>query len=357
MKTALVHYWLVGHRGGEVVLEAIGELLPRADLISHVVKPEVLFGSLKGRHIQETFISKLPFAKGSYQKYLVLMPLALEMLDMTPYDLIISSEAGPAKWIIPNPDARHICYCHSPLRYVWDQRSIYFDQLPSLLRPFAEVVASPMRRSDILSSTRVDDFVANSNFVAQRIWKYYRREAEVIYPPINVDDYKVEPVQDFYLVAGEFRHYKRFDLAVRACTELGRRLKVIGSGTDAAELKAIAGPNVEFLGRADKATFRKALAECRALLFPGVEDFGIIPIEAMASGRPVIAQARGGALDSVKPDVSGRLYKGVEVDDLKQAIIAFEADEDGFKAEACIAHAREFDRSVFMRRFADVLAR
>ncbi len=340
-----------------MVLEAIGELLPKADLISHVIKPEVLFGSLEGRELKQTFISKLPFATSSYQKYLTLMPLALEMLDMSDYDLIVSSEAGPAKWVIPNPDARHICYCHSPLRYVWDQRSIYFGQLPALWRPFAEMVASPLRRSDCLSAMRVDDFIANSNFVAQRIWKYYRRESEVIYPPINISDYTPEPAEDFYLVAGEFRRYKRFDLAVRACTELGKRLKVIGSGTDAPELKALAGPNVEFLGRAPIATFRQALAQCRALLFPGVEDFGIIPIEAMASGRPVIAQARGGALDSVKDGVSGLLYKGVEVEDLKRAIQDFEAQETAFTTEGCVEHARGFDRSVFLQRFGEVLAR
>ena len=339
------------------MLETIGELLPKADLISHVLKPEVLFGSLQGRETKQTFISKLPFATTSYQKYLTLMPLALEMMDMSDYDLIVSSEAGPAKWIIPNPDARHICYCHSPLRYVWDQRSIYFSQLPALLRPFAELVASPLRRSDCLSATRVDDFVANSNFVAQRIWKYYRRESEVIHPPINISDYTPQEPEDFYLVAGEFRYYKRFDLAIRACTELGRKLKVIGSKTDAAELKAMAGPNVEFLGRASAATFRDAMARCRALLFPGVEDFGIIPLEVMASGRPVIAQARGGALDSVKPGVSGLLYNGVEVEDVKQAILAFEADESGFTRQGCVDHARSFDRSVFLEKFSAVLAR
>jgi glycosyltransferase involved in cell wall biosynthesis len=357
MRSALVHYWLVGRRGGEVVLEAIAELLPDADLIGHVIDRGVLFGSLSGREMRETFISRLPFARKRYQAYLMLMPMALEALDMGKYDLVISSEAGPAKWVIANPDARHICYCHSPLRYIWDQRSIYFRQIPSLARPLAEVAAGHLRRSDILSSTRVDDFVANSSFVARRIWKYYRREAEIIHPPINVHDYDVAEPDDFYLVAGENRNYKRFDVAIEACSRLGRNLYVVGAGTDTPELKAKAGPTVTFLGKLETPKFRKMLSQCRALLFPGVEDFGIIPLEAMASGRPVIAYGKGGALDSVKPGVSGLLYDGGEADDLIRAMTEFEAEEENFKTSDCVAVAKGFDRTVFQAKFSELLMR
>jgi glycosyltransferase involved in cell wall biosynthesis len=356
-RSALVHYWLVGRRGGEIVLEAIAELLPKADLIGHVVDPGVLFGSLRGREIRETFISRLPFARKNYQAYLVLMPMALEALDMGKYDLVVSSEAGPAKWVLANPDARHICYCHSPLRYIWDQRSIYFRQLPGFARPLAEVAAGHLRRSDILSSIRVDDFVANSSFVARRIWKYYRREAEIIHPPISVHDYSVDEPADFYLVAGENRQYKRFDIAIEACSRLGRRLYVVGAGTDTPELKAKAGPKVTFLGRLETPQFRRMLSQCRALLFPGVEDFGIIPLEAMASGRPVIAYGKGGALDSVQPGVSGLLYDGGEADDLMRAMIEFEAEEQNFKAGDCVAVASRFDRTVFQAKFSELLMR
>jgi glycosyltransferase involved in cell wall biosynthesis len=356
-RSALVHYWLVGRRGGEVVLEAIAELLPNADLMGHIINPDVLFGSLRGREMRETFISRLPFARTNYQAYLLLMPLALEAIDMGKYDLVVSSEAGPAKWVITNPDARHICYCHSPLRYIWDQRSIYFNQLPRLARPLAEVAAHHLRRSDILSSTRVDDFVANSSFVARRIWKYYRREAEIIHPPIDVDDYKVDEPGDFYLVAGENRHYKRFDVAIEACSRRGRRLYVVGAGTDTRELRAKAGPTVTFLGKLATPEFRRILSQCRALLFPGVEDFGIIPLEAMASGRPVIGYGRGGALDSVKPGVSGLLYDGGEADDLIRAMIEFEAEEHHFTSSGCVAVARAFDRTIFQAKFSELLMR
>jgi glycosyltransferase involved in cell wall biosynthesis len=355
MKSALVHYWLVGKRGGEIVLEAMGEVLPQADLVAHVIKPDSLFGSLRDRTLIRTFISRLPMAERRYQVYLALMPLALEMLDLNSYDLILSSEAGPAKWVIPGPNARHICYCHSPLRYIWDQREIYFGQLPAPLRPFAHAMASSLRRSDALSAHRVDQFIANSTFVRNRIWKYYRREAEVIHPPIDVKQYTVGDGGDYYLIAGEHRRYKRMDLAIKACTALGRRLIVAGGDSNAKELTAVAGPTVEFVGRPDDAAFRKLLAGCRALLFPGPEDFGIVAVEAMASGRPVIALAQGGALDSVDPGVSGLLYHGTEVEDVKSAILEFEANESAFTPSACVAQAMKFDRGLFLQKLRAVV--
>lgn len=272
MKSALVHYWLVGKRGGEVVLEAMGEVLPDADLFAHVIRPEVLFGALRGRKLTTTFISRLPFAQSRYQIYLALMPLALEVLDVNSYDLIVSSEAGPAKWIIPAPNARHICYCHSPLRYIWDQREVYFRQLPALIRPLAHAMASSLRRSDALSANRVDQFIANSTFVRNRIWKYYRRDSEIIHPPIDVQQYTIGTGGDYYLIAGEHRRYKCMDLAIKACTALGRKLIVANHAPD---LRSIAGPTVQFVGRPDDAEFRKLLAGCRAFLFSGPEDFGI----------------------------------------------------------------------------------
>lgn len=356
MKAAMVHYWLVGRRGGEAVLEAIGDLLPEAELFAHVVDPNILFGSLAGRDYTETFISKLPRARKNYQAYLPLMPLALEMLDMRGFDLIVSSEAGPAKWIIPDPNAKHVCYCHSPLRYIWDQRQVYFENMPGIARFGAEMFASSLRRSDIASSVRVDEFVANSKFVQERIWKYYRRESTVIHPPVAVDDFAIsDSVEDFYLVAGEVRSYKRVDLAVRACTKLNRRLIVIGGGRGVASLKKIAGPTVEFLGHVKFDVLRDHLSRCRALLFPGVEDFGIVPVEAMASGRPVIAFGRGGALDSVAPGVSGMLFKEQTVESLMATIIDFEASEASFSPASCVAHARKFDRGEFQKKFSKII--
>jgi glycosyltransferase involved in cell wall biosynthesis len=355
MKSALIHYWLVHRRGGEKVLDAIGEMLPDADLLSHVVDPALLTGPLAGRTVRTTFIDKLPFARKRYAMYLPLMPLALEMMDTSQYDLIVSSEAGPSKWIIPSPDAHHVCYCHSPLRYIWDQKDTYLSRFPGPLRLLAEAYASRLRDSDYHSSVRVDTFVANSDFVARRIWKYYRRDAAVVHPPVDVDSCVTGMApDDYYLLAGEVRAYKGAAMAVRACAEMGRRLVIIGGG-DVTELKKIAGPLTEFRGRVSDAEFKVALARSRALLFPGVEDFGIVPVEAMGSGRPVIALAKGGALDTVLHGETGILYSDNSVEGLKQAIYAFEAEEDSFKTSACITQARRFRPEVFRREFTDCL--
>jgi glycosyltransferase involved in cell wall biosynthesis len=355
MNAALVHYWLINRRGGEVVVEALGELLPDADLISHVIDPKVLFGSLEGRELIETFVSRLPAARRHYKKYLPFMPIALEVMDMSKYDLIVSSEAGPAKWIIPNPDAYHVCYCHSPMRYLWDQRDIYFRQIPAFLRPLAHLYASHLRHSDILSATRVDQFVANSDFVAKRIWKYYRRESQIVHPPVDLRLYSpAAHHDDFYLVAGEIVPYKRVDLAVRACTALNRRLKIVGGG-NLSDLRKIAGPTVEFIGRVSDVEFRAAMQQCRALLFPGLEDFGLVPLEVMASGRPVIAYARGGATETVSHGSSGILFAEQSEESLTRAILEFEAEEGAFTAAACIEQASKFDRPVFMAKMSAII--
>ncbi len=356
LNTALVHYWLVNRRGGEAVLEAIGRLVPHAHLYSHVVDPEVLFGSLAAMPVTTTAINRLPGARKGYQAYLGFMPTALEALDMSPYDLIISSEAGPAKWVLPAPGAKHICYCHSPMRYVWDQRFIYFDKLPAALRPLAHMAAHGLRQSDVLSSMRVDQFVANSSFVAQRIAQFYRRDAEVIHPPVDVDGFTTEAPEDFYLCAGEIRHYKRLDLAIEACEKLGRRLVIAGAGNQKA-LKSLAGSRVEFKGKLDLETMRSLMRRCRALLFPGIEDFGIVPVEVMASGRPVIAFGYGGALDSVEPGISGVFFQKQTVDQICSAILDFERDEHLFTAENCQRVASRFSRTTFERKFSAVARR
>jgi glycosyltransferase involved in cell wall biosynthesis len=354
MKAALVHYWLVKRRGGEKVLDAMAEVLPGADLISHVVDPALLKGPLEGRRVRQTFVGSLPFARRRYQAYLFLMPVALEMMDLDDYDLIVSSEAGPAKWIIGNPDAEHICYCHSPLRYIWDQRHTYLNRFPGPLRLLAEHGAGRMRTSDALSAMRVDKFIANSNFVAKRIWRYYRREAEVIHPPVDVARFQVREPEDYYLLAGEIRGYKGADAAVQACAELGRRLVIMGGGNDKS-LRRLAGPKTEFLGSVSDAEFRDTLSRCRALLFPGVEDFGIVPVEAMASGRPVIGRAKGGLLDSVVHGETGLLYSDDSLEGLKRAILAFEAEERSFRPEVCVARAQAFRPEAFKTAFAAAL--
>lgn len=354
--TALVHYWLVRQRGGEAVLEAIGRLFPDADLITNVAAPGGVFGSLERMPITTTFVNRLPAVQRLYPAYMPLMPMALEALDMNRYDLIISSEAGPAKWVIPSPEARHICYCHSPMRYIWDQRHGYLSKLPALFRPLGHMAAARLRTADVMSSVRVTQFVANSSFVAKRIEQYYRRDAEVIHPPVDVQEFTTETPEDFYLCAGQVVSYKRIDLAVQACTKLGRRLVIAGGG-DVEKLRSIAGPTVEFLGEVDLATMRSLMRRCRALLYPGVEDFGIVPVEVMASGRPVIALGRGGALDTVTPGSSGILVPEQTVEAFVRGIQDFEADEALFTVANCQAAAARFDRATFERKFSELVTR
>lgn len=357
MKVAIVHYWLVTHRGGEKVLEALCELWPEADIYTHVYDPESASPKIRSRTIRTTFIQKLPFAKRFYKKYLPLMPFALECLDLSDYDLVISSESGPAKGILVNPRALHICYCHSPMRYIWDQYHLYSANSGWTTRLAMATLLPALRAWDFLSAARVDRFAANSAFVAARIAKYYRRTATVIHPPVDVDNFAIAPViGDYYLAFGQLVHYKRFDLAVAAFTRLGKRLLVVGIGEEEKRLRAAAGPSVEFLGWQSDEQIRGLLAGCRALVFPGEEDFGIVPVEAMACGRPVIAFARGGALETVVAGTTGLLFPEQTVDSLCEAVGRFEQTADGFDPQAIRAHAEQFRPEAFAARIRALVA-
>jgi glycosyltransferase involved in cell wall biosynthesis len=353
VKVAIVHYWLVGMRGGERVLESLCALYPEAVIITHVADRARLSRRLLRHEIRETFIARLPFARQRYQSYLPLMPLALEQMDMTEFDLVISSEAGPAKGVIVRPDALHLCYCHSPMRYVWDQYHIYRDRAGPVARLLMPLLAHRLRQWDVTSAARVDHFVANSRFVAQRIAKYYRRSASILHPPVAVDDFTPAPaaeVGDHYLLAGELVPYKRADLAVAAFTVSGRRLRVVGEGPERTALQRMAGPNIDFLGRLPPDALAREFARCRALVFPGVEDFGIIPVEVMAAGRPVIAYGRGGALDSVVPGSTGLFFHEQTPAALNEAVTRFEAELlPDLDPTAIRAHAESFSPAAFAR--------
>ncbi len=358
MRVALVHYWLVGMRGGEKVLEALCELFPEADIYTHVHDAESISATINRHRIHTSFIAGLPRAKRWYQRYLPFMPLALEQFDLRGYDLVISSESGPAKGVIVAPDATHICYCHSPMRYLWDMYHDYLDQVGPVTRLLMRPLLHRMRMWDVTSAARVDHFIANSAWVAARIRKYWRREAEVIPPPVETRDFAPSAERgDFYLCVGQLVGYKRVDLAVEAFRRLDRRLVVIGEGEQSRRLRETASPNVEFLGWQSFASIRDHYARCRALIFPGVEDFGIVPVEAMASGRPVIAYRKGGALESVREDVTGLFFDAQTPEALAAAVRRFEEREASFDAERIVAHARGFDREVFKQRIADAVAR
>lgn len=359
MRVAIVHYWLVGMRGGEKVLEQICQLYPNADIFTHVVDREKISETILRHKITETFISKLPWGRKFYQKYLPLMPLALESLDLTGYDLIISSEAGPAKGVICRPDAIHICYVHSPMRYIWDQYHTYKSKAGAITRILMPAIASRMRIWDVCSSARVDYIVANSEFVAKRIFKSWHREAVVIYPPVNVDAFRQVAevdVGDFYLYAGELVSYKRADLVVEAFTKSGKPLIVIGEGAERKKLEESAGSNVKFLGRVSFDVLRDHYAKCRAMVFPGVEDFGIMPLEVMASGRPVVAFARGGATETVIDGRTGVLFYEQNVQALDSAIDRLEENIEKFSHQDLLSHAEKFSEDSFRREMSEFIS-
>lgn len=331
MKVALVHYWLVGMRGGEKVLETLCDLYPDADIFTLVADRDQISDKIKSHRIFTSFLQKIGGRK-HYQKMLPLMPFALESFDLTGYDLVISSESGPAKGIVPGPEALHICYCHSPMRYIWDLYPQYRANAGWLTRAALALSAPVLRQWDVTTSARVDHFIANSRFVAKRIKKYYRREADVINPPVELSRFapvSADTLEDFYLCAGQITPYKKIEIAVEAFTKLGLPLVVIGSGVTPA-LRQMAGPNVRFLGAVDNATMESSYARCRALVFPGLEDFGIVPLEVMASGRPVIAYGAGGALETVIPGKTGILFHEQSPEALSAAVREMEAHHSFF---------------------------
>jgi glycosyltransferase involved in cell wall biosynthesis len=349
MRVAIVHYWLVGMRGGEKVIEALCEMFPQADIFTHVYVPEAVSETIRAHRVTTSFINRLPAAARLYKRYLPLMPLALEQLDLSDYDLVISSESGPAKGVIPPPATRHLCYCHSPMRYLWNMFHDYRRQSGVLTRLAMPPLAHYLRLWDTVSAGRVDRFVANSNAVAGRIRRYYGRAAEIVWPPVDVDAF--QPVArdergDYMLMVGELVAYKRPELAVEAFNRMGRKLVVIGGGEMLDRIRRLAGPTVTVLGPAPFADLRHHYARCQALIFPGEEDFGIVPVEAMASGRPVIAYGRGGATETVRPGISGMLFDEQTVEAL---IAAVEGFRDGdFDPAAIVRHARGFSREVFL---------
>ncbi len=365
LRVAIVHYWFVGRAGGERVVESLCEMLPQADLFSLVADRSTMAPALRSKKLQTSFLQHVPGATRFHRHLLFFEPLALEQFDLSDYDLVISSESGPAKGVITSSKTCHVCYCHSPMRYIWDMYPAYRRSMNPLVGSVFAIAAHYMRLWDYAAAARVDFFVANSKFVASRIRKYYGRESSVIYPPVEAAAGTVgTPPGGYYTAIGRLVDYKRFDLAVRACTELGRRLTVIGDGPELKRLRRIAGPTIEFLGKVSDGELRANLAGSRALLFPGEEDFGIVPVEAQSFGRPVIAYGSGGALETVRGDLpdsprvedpTGVFFDEQSPSKLAEAIIRFEARQDRFCAEKIRQHALEFDAAVFKKRMEEFL--
>ncbi len=365
LRVAIVHYWFVGHAGGERVVAALAEMFPQADLFALVADPETMPPELRKHRLTTSFLQKIPGSTRWYRHLLPLQPMALEHLDVSGYDLIISSESGPAKGVVSPTRTCHICYCHSPMRYLWDMYHDYRRNMGPVMRTVFSATAHYLRMWDLASAARVDYFVANSFNVASRIRKHYRRDSCVIHPPAMVKDaYISDRTEDYYLVVSRLIDYKRVDLAIDVCKRLGRRLRIVGDGDQYKRLRRLRGPGIEFLGHLDEKDLHQCYAHCRALLFPGEEDFGIVPVEAQSFGRPVIAYGRGGALetviglspeDSCAPETAtGVFFAGQETESMAEAIRTFESVETRFDPHFIRSNVQRFDLSHFqsnMRQF------
>lgn len=363
MKVALVHDWLTGMRGGERVLEVICELFPEADLYTLLHIPGSVSPLIENRKIHTSFIQNMPQSAKRYRNYLPFFPRAIEKFDMTGYDLIFSCSHCVAKGIKTPPGAVHICYCFTPMRYVWDLFDQYFGDKNFVMRAIISHFAKKLRKWDVRTLDRVTHFSSISKFVQERIQRHYNRQSEIIYPPVECHRFKPSSVDEgFYLVVSAFAPYKRIDLAVEAFNKLGLPLKIIGSGQDEKKLRAMANPNIEFLGWQSDEKIAEYYAKCSAFIFPGEEDFGITPLEAQASGKPVIAYGSGGALETVVPQgVAGKKPTGVffgeqTVDSLLAAVKRFEENRAEFIPAEIRKNAELFDRPVFkatMKAFID----
>ncbi|HLY16614.1 MAG TPA: glycosyltransferase [Bryobacteraceae bacterium] len=355
MRAAIVHYWLLNWRGGEKVLESLCQLLPDADIFTLFYDPRAVSPEIRRHKVTASFLNPL---RRHYRNLLPLMPLALEQFDLRGYDLVISSESGPAKGVLTSASTRHLCYCHTPMRYIWDLYPVYLKEwLPAWKRILFRPVSNYLRLWDFASAARVDEFVANSENVRRRIQKAWRREAQVVYPPVAVDNFYWREPEDYYLIVSELVAYKRVDMAVRAFTRLGRRLCVVGDGPEFKHLKHMAGPRVEFCGRVSDDELRGLLARCRALVVPGEEDFGMTPVEALASGKPVIALGRGGSLESVPTTdpLGGVFFDDPDESQLAEAVQKFELIEAQVRPRELQAWAQQFSELRFLTRMREVI--
>jgi glycosyltransferase involved in cell wall biosynthesis len=358
LRVALVHDWLTGMRGGEKVLEAICRLFPDADLLTLVHRRQSVSPAIEGRRIRRSLIDRLPGATRWYREYLPFFPMAIEQFDLDDVDLVISTSSCAAKSVVPAGRARHLCYCHSPMRYAWDQFDAYFGpaRLGRWPSAAARHVLARLARWDRDTAGRVDRFVANSRHVAGRIARYYNREATVVHPPVDTAFFTPDGATSAsnFLVVSALVPYKRLDIAIDAAARVGRPLTVVGTGPDEARLRASAGPSVTFAGGVDATTLRDLYRRATAVILPGEEDFGIAPVEAMACGRPVVALGRGGATETVLPGVSGILVEEPSVDAFAAAMA--DATVRPFDSSAIRAHAERFSVERFEAGFAAVLA-
>ncbi|MBD2318793.1 glycosyltransferase family 4 protein [Phormidium tenue] len=363
LKIAIVHEWFVTYAGSERVVEQILNLFPHADLLAVVdFLNDSQRGFIQNKPVKTTFIQKLPFAKAKFRQYLPLMPLAIEQLDLSAYDLIISSSHAVAKGVLTAPHQLHISYVHSPIRYAWDLQHQYLKE-SNLERGIKSWIARwilhQIRIWDTRTANGVDLFVANSEFIARRIHKVYRRSATVIYPPVDLQNYTLcEQKQEFYLTASRLVPYKRIDLIVEAFSQMSdRSLIVIGDGEQMAKIRAKASSNIKFLGHLEPEALREYMQKARAFVFAAEEDFGITPVEAQACGTPVIAYGRGGVCESVRgldcDRPTGVFFAEQSVASIHAAVLEFEKNSDRISPKICHENAMRFSTERFQAEFLE----
>ena len=353
VRIALVHDWLTGMRGGEKVLEALCELYPHAELFTMVRVPGTVSATIERLRPASSFVSRLPLARQHYRSYLPLFPLAVEQFDLDRFDLVISTSHCAVKSVVRTGRARHLCYCHTPMRYAWDQRDAYFGparigRVPSaLLRP----ILANLARWDAATAGRVDRYLANSQHVARRIRQYYNRQAKVVYPPVDTTFYRPDRSTPGggALVVSALVPYKRIELAIEACEKVGVPLRIVGQGPELPRLRQRAGPGVQLLGSVTDEEIRASYRQAQVVLLTGEEDFGIVPLEAQACGRPVVALARGGALETVIDGVTGVLVPDASADGFAEGLRR--ALGGGFDPRAIRRHAEGFARERFADQF------
>lgn len=361
MKVALVHDWLTGMRGGEKCLEVFCELFPQADLHTLVWNQGTVSKVIERKPIYSSFINRLPGKSGAYRRYLPLFPLAIESLDVKKYDLIISSSHCVAKGAIPRNGALHLCYCLTPMRYIWELEKVYStpQRYGFIRRWMIDKMIHRLRTWDVASASRVHRFIAISNYVAGRIKKHYGREAEVIYPPVDVEFYHTDGLvarqEDFYLIVSALVPYKKIEIALEAFRGLSSHLVIIGQGVERRMLERQAPSNVQFLGWAENEVVRDHYLRCRAVIFPGIEDFGIVPLEAQACGAPVIAYRAGGAMETVIEGKTGLFFDEQSPESLRRAIKEYEGQ--CIDTSVMRANAERFSRNRFISEIKGFIRR
>lgn len=357
MKIAIVHDYLMQMGGAEKVVEVLHSMFPEAPIYTSAYDPEVMPAHFRDWNIHTTFLQRLPAKRKTHRAALLLYPTAFESFDLSGFDLVISSSSAFAKGVITQPHTAHICYTYTPMRFAWSPHSYMKEERLSMM---ARTLLGPglhyMRTWDALASMRVDNYVAISRVVADRIQKFYRRDCDIVFPPVDTSHFRIsDQVDDYYLMVSRLAPYKRLELAVEACNQLKRPLKIVGGGRYRAKLEAIAGPTIEFLGRVSDEELPILYSRAKAYIMPGVEDFCMAPVEANASGRPVIAFAAGGALDTQIDGFTGVLFHEPTVDSLVEAMHSLDRKE--FDSEAIRAHSQMFDTESFKNGMNRVIER